>query len=179
MTVENGKENDFFDICAQCKTGCCQTARPPLTSERRKIIEAHLRNQGIPIQKPFTQTSYAFPREDKEGYCIFYDKKTKKCLVHIVKPETCVAGPVTFDINKKTQKIEWHLKKETICPLAGRLYQDKERLGKHVELAKKEIRKLVKELDAESLIAILKIEEPETFKIGEDNVEKDVLNKLV
>ena len=179
MAVTTRKENDFFNICAQCKTGCCQTARPPLTSKRRKIIETHLKKQKIPLENPFNQTNYTFPREDKEGYCIFYDKKTKKCLVHPVKPETCAAGPVTFDINTKTQKIEWHLKKETTCPLAGRLYQDEERLRKHLELAKKEIRKLVRELDAEALRAILKIEEPETFKIDEESVEEDVLGNLV
>jgi len=96
-----------------------------------------------------------------------------------VKPETCVAGPITFDINTKTQKIEWHLKKETVCALAGGLFRDKRRLTKHLALAKREIQQLVKELDAEDLTAILKIEEPETFKIEEDIVEKDVLHKLI
>jgi hypothetical protein len=90
-----------------------------------------------------------------------------------------VAGPITFDINTKTRKIEWHLKKETLCPLAGRLYADKERLGKHQALAKAEILGLVKELDAEALKSILKIEEPKTFMIAEDNVEKAVLAKLI
>ena len=179
MDVTARKENDFFDICAQCKTCCCQTARPPLTSGRRKIIETRLKKQKIQLGNPFNQTSYTFPREDKEGYCVFYNKKTKKCLVHPVKPETCVAGPVTFDINTKTKRIEWHIKKETICLLAGRLYQDKERLRNHLELAKKETQKLVRELDAEALRAILKIEEPETFKIEEDSIEKDVLAKLI
>jgi len=62
--------------------------------------------------------------------------------------------------------------------LAGRLYADKERLARHQALAKKEILRLVKQLDAEALKAILKIEEPETFKIAEDNLEKAVLAKL-
>jgi Fe-S-cluster containining protein len=179
MATKNREETDFFNTCAQCKTSCCQTARPPLTSRRRKIIDAYLKRQKIPLENPFIQTNYTFPREDKEGYCIFYDRETKKCHVHSVKPETCVAGPVTFDINMKTQKVEWHLKKETLCPLAGKLYYDKERLNVHLKLAKKEIRKLIKELDAEALRAILKIEEPETFKIDEDIAEKDVLGKLV
>jgi hypothetical protein len=48
----------------------------------------------------------------------------------------------------------------------------------HVELAKKEILALVSELDSEALKAILKIEEPETFKISEDNIGKDILDKL-
>ena len=180
------KENDFFDICSrahprasQCRTNCCLNARPPLTPKRIKLIQAHLKKQKISLDKPFMQTSYTFPREDTENYCIFNDGKTGKCLIHAVKPETCVAGPITFDINTKTRKIEWHLKKETLCPLAGRLYADKERLGKHQALAKAEILRLVKELDAEALKSILKIEEPETFMIAEDNVEKAVLAKLI
>jgi hypothetical protein len=121
---------------------------------------------------------YTFPREDAEGYCVFYDKQTRKCKVHPVKPETCVAGPITFDINKQTQKIEWYLKMEKICPLAGILHKNGEILKKHLESAKKEIFRLVHGLDPEALRAILKIEEPETFKIDEDPVGSDVLTKL-
>jgi len=176
--VDRG-ENDFFSVCSHCRTSCCMNARPPLTHERINIIEAHLRKQKTPLEKPFMQASYAFPREDREGYCVFNDRKTGKCIVHLVKPETCVAGPITFDINPKTEKIEWHLKKESICSLAGKLYRDKERLGKHLALAKNEIMRLVRELDTEALKTILRIEEPETFKIDEDDVEKAILKKLV
>ena len=63
--------------------------------------------------------------------------------------------------------------------MAGGLHGDKENLRKHLKLAKKEIQKLVRELDAEALRAILKIEEPETFKIDEDSAKKDVLDKLI
>ena len=52
------------------------------------------------------------------------------------------------------------------------------KLKKHLETAKREILNLVTELDSEALKAILKIEEPETFKIGEDNIGKDILDKL-
>jgi Fe-S-cluster containining protein len=178
MPVANRKENDFFNVCEKCKPSCCQNARPPLTTKRRTTIEAYLKKHGIPLENPFIHTSYTFPKVDSKGYCVFYDKKTKECLVHPVKPETCVAGPVTFDINPKTQRIEWFLKKETICLLAGSLCRDGERLKRHLELAKREIQMLVKELDAEALRAILKIEEPETLRIDEDPVDKDVLDKL-
>jgi Fe-S-cluster containining protein len=181
MADTTRKENDFFNICvhARCKTDCCHIARPPLTAKRKKILEEYLKKHGIYLENPLVHGGYTYAREDKERYCVFFHRKTKKCLVHSVKPETCVAGPVTFDINLKTEKIEWHLKKESICPLARRLYDDKERLKKHLKLAKKEIRRLVRELDAEALKTILKIEEPETFKIDEDSIEKPVLSKLV
>jgi hypothetical protein len=124
-------------------------------------------------------TDYVFPREDEEGYCVFHDKETRKCLIHPVKPETCVAGPITFDINLETGKIEWFLKTEKICPLAGKLYKNQEMLQKHLKSAKKEILKLVHQLDPKALKTILKIEEPETFKIGEDEIEKEKLFLLI
>jgi hypothetical protein len=178
MLTQNRRESSFFDVCNRCGGACCRNARPPLTIKRKQITEAYLKEQKIPFENPFVQAEYVFPKEDAEEYCIFYDKKTRKCLVHPVKPETCVAGPITFDINIKNRKIEWHLKMEKICPLAGVLYKNKGALKKHLELAKKEILALVSELDSEALKAILKIEEPETFKIGEDNIGKDILDKL-
>ena len=173
------RSNNSLNTCVQCKLGCCQGVRPPLTYKRREIIKAYLREHNISVRDPFARTGYTFPREDNEGYCLFYDRNTKKCRIHEVKPETCVAGPVTFDINTRTQKIEWHLKKETICALARGLSEDKQQLGNHLALAKREILELVKELDADDLRSILKIEEPETFKIEEETVEKDVLSKLI
>lgn len=179
MPTVDRDENDFFNVCSQCKSSCCVGARPPLTHERMGIIQKYLDERNVPLREPFVQASYAFPREDAENYCVFNDRKTGKCIIHAVKPETCIAGPITFDINIKTRKIEWHLKKETICRLAGRLYADKKRLARHQTLAKKEILSLVRKLDAEALRAILKIEEPETFKISEDNLEKTILAKLI
>jgi uncharacterized protein (DUF2249 family) len=67
---------------------------------------------------------------------------------------------------------------EKICPLAGVLYKNGEALKKHLESAKKEILRLVHELEPETLRTILKIEEPETFKIDEDSIGSYVLDKL-
>jgi Fe-S-cluster containining protein len=178
MSTKGERQSDFFDVCVYCESSCCYGARPPISRERRRIIETYLKKQKVPIANQFVTAGYTFPREDAEGYCIFYDKKTKRCQVHPVKPETCVAGPVTFDINKKTQKIEWHLKMEKICQLAGKMRKNQPVLKKHVESAKKEILRLVDNLDAEALQTILKREEPDTLKIGEDGIGKNVLNKL-
>jgi len=133
MTVKGARQGDFFDVCINCKDGCCRGARPPLTAERKKIIESYLKAHRIPIEKPFTRTEYDFPKEKPSGFCVFYDTQTKHCQVHAVKPETCVAGPVTFNISKASGKIEWFLKKDKICPLAGKLYKNKPVLEKHFE----------------------------------------------
>lgn len=130
------------------------------------------------IGEPFEKRVCTFPREIEGGYCVFFNQKTRRCKIHPVKPETCVAGPVTFDINLKTGKIEWFLKTEKTCPLAGVLYKNQETLRSHLMSAKMELFRLVHDLDAESLLAILKIKEPDTFKIGEDNLDVEVLTKL-
>lgn len=178
--TETKRQTDFFDTCSQCKTSwsCCHETTPPVTYKRRKIIEDYLKTNKISIENPFVIEEYVFPRLVTGGYCVFHDKKTKKCLVHPVKPETCVAGPMTFDIKTGNSKIEWFIKMDKICPLAGHVYKDKELLQKHVESAKKEITRLVNDLDPEALKAILRREEPETFKIGQDNLGTSVLNKL-
>jgi len=172
------RQDDFFQVCSKCKFYCCQNARPPLTRRRKRIIEDYLSTQGLRIGKPFGKTTYIFLREGGEGFCILLDRETGKCLVHSVKPETCVAGPITFDINLQTGKIEWFLKSANICPLAGILYKDEEAIERHLDSAKRELQTLIHELDREALCAILKIEEPETFKIGEDSLRPEVLEKI-
>ena len=149
-----------------------------MTSERKKIIENYLKKNGATFHHPFTRTSYSFPSVDAMGFCVFYDKQTKQCLVHHVKPETCRAGPVTFDINCRTQKVEWHLKKAEICELAKKLYENDVQFKEHLNVAKKELSRLICGLDSDDLRAILKIEEPQTFKIGEEELPKEVGSKL-
>jgi Fe-S-cluster containining protein len=176
--MESEREENFFKVCSACKISCCRDAKPPITEKREKIILEFLTGKGVRIENPFIHGEYTFPRETENGYCIFYDEATRKCIIHPVKPETCVAGPITFDINKASRKVEWYLKMEKICPLAGVMYKDKDLLKKHFEVARKEILELIRELRPEALKAILKREEPDTFKIGEEDLEEEILGKL-
>ena len=178
---ESRRQSNFFDVCSECNTGysCCNDTTPPVTAERRKIIEAYLKENEISLDNPFQRTEYVFPRLTADGYCVFHDRKTKKCLIHRVKPETCVAGPITFDINGEKGKIEWFVKKESICQLAGNVHRDKQLLQKHLASAKKEVLRLVAQLSGEELKAILSKDEPETFKIEEDELEEELLRKLI
>lgn len=176
---EQIRQADFLNVCANCPISCCVGARPPVTSERKMTIENYLKTAGLMIENAFEEKNrYTFPKEIEGNKCVFLDKNAKKCLIHSVKPETCAAGPVTFDVNLKTGEIEWFLKTEKICPLAGVLYKNKWELQSHLESARRELFKLVNDLDAEALQAILKIEEPDTFKIGEDDLNPEVLAKL-
>lgn len=180
MPAKGERQSNFFGTCSQCKTNysCCHETTPPITRERRRIIESYLEREKTSVEEPFVESEYVFPRLDADGFCVFHDRKTRKCLIHSVKPETCVAGPVTFDINIGNRKIEWFLKMEKICPLAGVVYRDKGLLQRHVESARKEILRLVGELDPQALKAVLKKDEPETFKISEENIRSDVLRRL-
>ena len=126
----------------------------------------------------FETTTYTFPRETRDGFCVFFDRDTRKCRVYAVKPETCVAGPITFDINLHTGNLELYLKLESICPLAGQLRKDPQGLAAHANAAKRELLRLVRALDADALAAILQIDEPETSKIGEVALSPDILDKL-
>lgn len=174
----NGKTYSF-DVCAKCKIICCKDANPPLTEERKKIIRTYLHEIKYPAENIFVEEGdYAHPASDEEGHCVFLEKNTKKCIVHKVKPETCRAGPITFDINRQTGKLEFYLKKGEICPFAQQIYDNKTQLQEHLEAAKTEIFRLVNELDARALQTILKIEEPQTFKIFEESLPINVLNKI-
>ncbi len=178
MPEDNEGATFSFDVCSQCKSICCQDAKPPLTENRKKIVEKYLREQKINIEKPFAKEDYSYPAVDELVFCRLFNKKTGKCSVHVVKPETCVAGPVTFDINFSTKKVEWFLKKSELCAFAGILYRDKAAFKQHLEAAKKELTELICQLDAEELRAIVRIAEPLTFKVGEDDLPLGVKKKL-
>jgi Fe-S-cluster containining protein len=178
--INGPRQQNFFRVCCHCKTNwsCCHETTPPITEKRRETIESYLKETKSSIENAFVTEEYVFPRLDSKGYCIFHDRKTKKCLIHSVKPETCVAGPITFDLNAQTGKIEWFVKMEKICPLAGRVHSEDALLRAHLQSAKEEITKLVNELDSRSLRAILKKDEPETVKIDEDTLDSCALQKI-
>jgi len=152
--------------------------RPPLTLERQQKIREYANRNGIAVGNLFENGKYVFPRETEDGICIFLDRLTKRCKIHPVKPETCVAGPVTFDINTETGKIEWFLKTNKVCQLAAPLYKDRAEYAKHVRSAKNEILRLIHGLDAEALRAALAVVEPDTIKVDEDKVPPRALAKL-
>jgi hypothetical protein len=152
--------------------------KPPLTLSRKKIIEDYLRKQRIRVERPFANEAYSFPAVDAMGFCVFYGRDTRKCLVHPVKPETCRAGPVTFDINRRTRKVEWYLKASEVCALAKALRGDDNLFKAHFRAAREEILRLIRELDSEALQAILRKEEPQTVKIGEEDLPAATMEKL-
>ncbi len=177
-TKSKPREADFYLICKGCPDGCCTGVRPPLTAERQQTIREYVKTNGIAVESLFENGKYVFPRETEGGRCIFLDLPTKRCKIHSVKPETCVAGPITFDVNTETGKIEWFLKTDKTCQLAAPLYKHRAEYSKHIRSAKREILRLLHGLDADALRAVLAVEESDTVKVDEDEAPSRVLAKL-
>ncbi|MDI9646498.1 MAG: YkgJ family cysteine cluster protein [Archaeoglobales archaeon] len=149
---------DFIEICSKCGGQCCKDANPPLSRRRLAIL---LEN-GIDIEK-IAFEKYMHPKSKEDGFCIFFDNG--KCSIHTIKPETCVAGPFTFDL--KGDMLEIYLKLEKICPLVAYLKKDKKAYREQFRVAVENIVQLIMDLDERSLREILKIEEPDTVKVAE------------
>ncbi|MEM2094163.1 MAG: YkgJ family cysteine cluster protein [Candidatus Bathyarchaeia archaeon] len=177
MNKQLSRQTNFISICSICKSKCCKGARPPLSSSRIQIIEDYLLERGIVPR--FDRREYSFPYEREDGYCSLLDVETGYCIVHEVKPETCVAGPITFDIDAGRGVIEWYLKTEDICLLAGVLARNRMLLLEHLLSARREILHLVNELSSTELKAILRIEEEHTVKIGEECLPELIVKKLI
>jgi len=86
-------------------------------------------------------------------------------MIHAIKPETCRAGPFTFDVKDKV--IEIYLKFPGICPLVTLLKATPEAYHVQYDLAVKSITHLVSNLTRDELDTICRVEEPETEKVSE------------
>jgi uncharacterized protein len=178
MPEDNKGTTYSYDVCGECKTICCQDAKPPLSESRKKTINGYLAKQKIMVERPFTKEAYSYPSVDQQLLCVFNSKITQRCIIHQVKPETCRAGPITFDIDFKSKKVRYFLKKFEICAYAGELYKNEAAFNDHYEVAIKEIMRLIQELSASELYEINKIDEPQTFKVGEEDLPVEVIKKL-
>ncbi|MDI9642977.1 MAG: YkgJ family cysteine cluster protein [Archaeoglobales archaeon] len=154
---------DFIEICSKCGGKCCFEAKPPISNKRLKILlENGISSDFVEFGK------YKHLKLKNDGYCVFFDNG--KCKIHGIKPETCVAGPITFDIREG--KLELYIKKESICPLVKFLKENEDVLREHMNIALEKILDLIRELEKGELEEILKIEEPETEKIFEVNLKE-------
>ena len=79
--------------CNECHLvgGCCFDARPPLSQERIDIL---LKNGVSAGAVEFA--GYKRLRLKPDSFCVLF--QDGKCSIHSIKPETCVAGPFTFDM---------------------------------------------------------------------------------
>ncbi|MHC1686419.1 MAG: YkgJ family cysteine cluster protein [Methanothrix sp.] len=146
--------------CGECHLagGCCFEARPPLSQERIDILTAN----GVDLNA-VEFNGYKRLKLRQDGFCILF--RDGKCSIHSFKPETCVAGPFTFDI--VNNKLQIFLKQETICPMVRFLKADRKAYDSLFEVSVQKIMDLVAAIPPEEMAEILKIEEPETDLVAE------------
>jgi len=129
-----------------------------LSQERIDI----LRDNGVPADY-VEFAGYRRLRLRQDGFCVLFHEG--KCSIHSIKPETCVAGPFTFDI--KDGKLQIFLKRESICPMVRFLKADRKAYDGMFETAVEKITDLVKAVAHDEMAEILKIDEPETDLVAE------------
>lgn len=148
----------FSAVCEQCGGRCCFGAHPPLTEERIRILGDH-----FDLCNCIEFNGYTRFTTGNDGYCIMLNNS--RCTINGLKPETCMAGPFTFDI--RGRMVEIYLKKPDICPLVILLKEDLAAYRSQLDTAKRHILRLVRSLSQEELMRICSIDEPETEKIAE------------
>jgi len=146
------------EICITCGHYCCYEPCPPICEDRYN----YLIKNGVSTDS-FEFEGYRRLKVKKNNECILFHNG--KCSIHAVKPETCRAGPFTFDI--KGDKIEFFLKHESICPIVRVLKEIPEAYKQQYLRAIENISNLVSHLKENELEAIHQIDEPLTEKVAE------------
>jgi len=145
-------------ICMDCGGHCCIDAHPPLSKScYQRLVDA-----GVPLTA-FETTGYTRLKTKENGECIL--SENGKCRIHSIKPETCRAGPFTFDVQGDT--LEIYLKHERICPIVPLLKETPEAYRQQYERAVASITHLVRNLTPAEIAEICRIDEPDTEKVAE------------
>ena len=145
-------------ICMRCGGHCCDDAHPPVSSS----CYERLTKAGVDPAM-FETEGYTRLKTRANGECVL--SVNGKCTIHRFKPETCRAGPFTFDV--KGDVIEIFLKYETLCPIVTLLKEVPEAYGQQYAAAVRSITHLVRNLSDDELDVICRIDEPETEKVAE------------
>ena len=150
--------------CDDCHLagGCCFEARPPLSQKRIDI----LMENGVSADA-IEFVGYKRLRLRQDGFCVLF--RDGKCSIHDIKPETCVAGPFTFDI--KGDMLHIFLKRESICPMVRFLRANRKAYDALFETSVEKIMDLIRSVPEEEMAQILQIDEPETDLVAEIRLE--------
>jgi Fe-S-cluster containining protein len=154
----NQATNDLMaKICDKCGGRCCYYARPPLTEERISI----LLDNGMTLDDVRFREHRSLDCKST-GFCVGFSDG--RCRVQHVKPETCTAGPFTFDV--RNGNLEIFLKKERICDMVSFLKGNPGAYHEQFELAVCMIQQLVRSLPPEELESVCRVGEPKTDKVA-------------
>jgi len=142
----------------KCGGHCCDDAHPPISLNCQERLLA----AGV-SQTAFETNGYRRLRTNPDHTCILM--KDNMCLIHAIKPETCRAGPFTFDVDGDTIRI--FLKHASICPIVTLLKEVPEAYGQQYDLALENITNLVAHLTDAEIREINRIDEPDTDLVAE------------
>ncbi|HOG97597.1 MAG TPA: YkgJ family cysteine cluster protein, partial [Methanothrix soehngenii] len=142
--------------------GCCFEARPPLSQKRIDM----LMENGVSADA-IEFVGYKRLRLRQDGFCVLF--RDGKCSIHDIKPETCVAGPFTFDIEGDMLQI--FLKRESICPMVRFLRANRKAYDALFETSVEKIMDLIRSVPEEEMAQILQIDEPQTDLVAEIRLE--------
>ena len=150
--------------CDDCHLagGCCFEARPPLSQKRIDI----LMENGVSADA-IEFVGYKRLRLRQDGFCVLF--RDGKCSIHEIKPETCGAGPFTFDIEDDMLQI--FLKRESICPMVRFLRANRKAYDALFETSVEKIMDLIRSVPEEEMAQILQIDEPQTDLVAEIRLE--------
>lgn len=151
------------NLCLNCGARCCFEAHPPVSSSCYELLTSAGVSPG-----DFEFTGYTRLKKKENGECILLENG--RCRIHAFKPETCRAGPFTFDVQGNL--IMMYLKHETICPVVRLLKESPGAYRQQYEHAVQSIRHLVMNLTEDEISAICQIDEPETEKVAEVAIKK-------
>ena len=146
------------EICMKCGGHCCDEAHPPISP----VCRERLISLGV-SKDVFESVGYLRLKVQDDGQCILM--KDGKCSIHRIKPETCRAGPFTFDVTG--DRINIYLKHERICPIVGLLKEVPQAYRTQYERAVQNITQLVAHLPPQELEVICRIDKPDCDKVAE------------
>jgi Fe-S-cluster containining protein len=142
----------------RCGGHCCDEAHPPISNPcHQRLIAAGVSPDSFEVN------GYRRLKTNPDGTCILM--KEGKCTIHDIKPETCRAGPFTFDV--MDDQVQIFLKFESLCPIVGLLKEVPSAYNQQYEQSVRNIAHLVSNLSREELTVISRIEEPDTEKVAE------------
>jgi uncharacterized protein len=144
-------------ICETCGGKCCIGACPPLCTERIGTILSH-----GDYRDRIEEQGYRRIKTKENGECSMMEHG--RCIIHDFKPETCLAGPFTFDVTGTSLAI--YLKQEAICPLVTLLKADRAMYDRQYGRAIETISHLVARLPEDELQVISSIPEDETVLVA-------------
>jgi Fe-S-cluster containining protein len=145
------------EICMECQnTQCCIECFPPLTEKRIKIIAEKTGKKPEEFVETPDIAGYHRMHCLENGKCVFLNGR-RMCGIHQFKPETCVAGPFTFDW--KNDKLILYLKTIERCPMVGLMRRDPEAFNDQYDAAVANIKQLLCDMPKNEIDVILQIDD--------------------